>query len=1194
MDTLILNLQARQGEVQKALDKLLDFIKLYHDLDNHHSTASNYSNVSFGSSLGSFKSLNNSHSHDTENYGLKELSPNEVSLVSLATDAVVLSCHVQEILTVISTTSAASIEAHLQQLSRRISSICNGLMSAANQSELERRSLNPNPPRQATASLIEIARTLSRTMQTTVMSIKAIHESYSNPNYSKSSEIIHSGQDLETLVSLVAKAVSKYASIVKAEMKAQYTEAAVEVVTAVGKFHSYVLNAAISSEVLDIEAHIQSKYSMLNSLVTQIQNFTVISKQASLLWAPAQANEGAIIAAKEVAGNVKDVALFMKNSGASRQLIEIETVDEVFLDLLQRLKIQPRNSFSTKFDGAAKALVGGISKLLEAGAATFELISASASSPSASSVGLNSKREEVFDSLAAIQNAVNEVIQNVEEIPGFTQLKRRPSVIDLDYELEEEKQQLPAIMSEIVKGIRRLVDEINSGAAASEDFLEMAHSICYSAQKLLSKVEECEPREVFSKKIKELLQKTEIAAGVWAPPGAVSDLKTAAFELATSLKVLREFVEGNDPHSKEALQKGRKPQFHTVSARDKKPTDGIGARIPFSSSSDNIQSYESDHSNASDERPRVTFKGESQRPQILKSFSTNDLSSPTLKNDSLATAEILDHYLESSSIGDSVTQDLVSGVSNLVLLTKILLTQNPPANAFDNLKVAAQTVAQTTKVLLSSAIAYQNQMEILGRKESFNNELTDLLLKKDEQSPNQSIRFHSDEYHAINPDVSIPTMQTISDEEFQKLMSDDPTDLIFEPESNGEIPVIRAGSIKQLVERLTYYKYPDPDFTEAFLMTYRSFMLPLELLQMIIQRYEEQVPPNLTKKQLDTLYRVKVLPTRLRVVNVLKIWIDKHFEDFETEEPLEGCLMHFLTNKTTHHYYHEDTFVHAATQLRKLFEKKKKKRRQSAKLLLYNQKIPEPILPKTFKNIANLPISDIDPQELARQITDIEHNLYKAIQAKECLNQAWNKPELKHRSPNIIAFIHRFNSLTKKVVVDILKSDSKKTRAKLITYYITVAEKCRALNNFNALTAILAALTSSPVRRLSKTWELVPKKSNTTCEQLDSIVSHHSNYEKYRKILHSLHPPCVPFLGVYLTDLVFIEDGNKDVLNVNLINFDKRRKIALVIREIQQYQQTPYCIKTVPEIQALLLSPDHQTEDDLYKLSLELEPRTQK
>jgi len=77
--------------------------------------------------------------------------------------------------------------------------------------------------------------------------------------------------------------------------------------------------------------------------------------------------------------------------------------------------------------------------------------------------------------------------------------------------------------------------------------------------------------------------------------------------------------------------------------------------------------------------------------------------------------------------------------------------------------------------------------------------------------------------------------------------------------------------------------------------------------------------------------------------------------------------------------------------------------------MLFNQKAPTPILPKSLKKINH---TDIDPLELARQITDIEANLYRAIQPKECLNQAWNKAELKYRSPNIIAFIHHFNSVS--------------------------------------------------------------------------------------------------------------------------------------------------------------------------------------
>ena len=44
---------------------------------------------------------------------------------------------------------------------------------------------------------------------------------------------------------------------------------------------------------------------------------------------------------------------------------------------------------------------------------------------------------------------------------------------------------------------------------------------------------------------------------------------------------------------------------------------------------------------------------------------------------------------------------------------------------------------------------------------------------------------------------------------------------------------------------------------------------------------------------------------------------------------------------------------------------------------------------------------------------------------------------------------------------------------------------------------------------------------------------------------------------MYLTDLTFIEDANKNILN-DKVNFSKCRKLAKVIRDIQSYQQKNY------------------------------------
>ncbi|KAG0249300.1 hypothetical protein BG011_009440 [Mortierella polycephala] len=145
------------------------------------------------------------------------------------------------------------------------------------------------------------------------------------------------------------------------------------------------------------------------------------------------------------------------------------------------------------------------------------------------------------------------------------------------------------------------------------------------------------------------------------------------------------------------------------------------------------------------------------------------------------------------------------------------------------------------------------------------------------------------------------------------------------------------------------------------------------------------------------------------------------------------------------------------------------------------------------------------------------------------------------------------------------------------------------------LSATTAALSQSPIYRLKRTWELVPAKIVASYTALQAVTASAKNWGDYRQELHSANPPCVPFVGVYLTDLVMIQDGNPDTLKGadHHINFYKRVSTAEVIREIQQYQAVPYCLTIVPEIQAYIRRGlDHSKPvADLYDMSLALEPR---
>lgn len=55
-------------------------------------------------------------------------------------------------------------------------------------------------------------------------------------------------------------------------------------------------------------------------------------------------------------------------------------------------------------------------------------------------------------------------------------------------------------------------------------------------------------------------------------------------------------------------------------------------------------------------------------------------------------------------------------------------------------------------------------------------------------------------------------------------------------------------------------------------------------------------------------------------------------------------------------------------------------------------------------------------------------------------------------------------------------------------------QKCRSLNNFSSLTAIISALGTAPVLRLSRTWAQVHVKTNGVLESMRYLIKTEKNF----------------------------------------------------------------------------------------------------
>lgn len=222
----------------------------------------------------------------------------------------------------------------------------------------------------------------------------------------------------------------------------------------------------------------------------------------------------------------------------------------------------------------------------------------------------------------------------------------------------------------------------------------------------------------------------------------------------------------------------------------------------------------------------------------------------------------------------------------------------------------------------------------------------------------------------------------------------------------------------------------------------------------------------------------------------------------------------------------------------------------------------------------------ISNERLAEQITLLDFKLFASIQKRECLGQSWKKKNKYEIAKNICALIDQFNRMSKWVQATILLATNVKKRGRLIKKFIKIANELLMLRNFQSLCAFHGALTSVPIHKLKTAWSYVPAKHIARFEEMRVIFNTRGGMANLRKLHREAHAPLVPYTGIFLSDLVSIEEGHKKKKDDGSVNFAKLMRLNSAIDGILIYQRTPYEIGDDPAIQNLLLE-DFKTNEKL-------------
>eukprot|EP01124_Arcella_intermedia_P024422 TRINITY_DN4106_c0_g1_i2.p1 TRINITY_DN4106_c0_g1~~TRINITY_DN4106_c0_g1_i2.p1 ORF type:complete len:1345 (+),score=372.91 TRINITY_DN4106_c0_g1_i2:20-4054(+) len=381
---------------------------------------------------------------------------------------------------------------------------------------------------------------------------------------------------------------------------------------------------------------------------------------------------------------------------------------------------------------------------------------------------------------------------------------------------------------------------------------------------------------------------------------------------------------------------------------------------------------------------------------------------------------------------------------------------------------------------------------------------------------------------------------------------------------------LRGGTLDALVKRLTYKNTTVSDI-KAFLFGFRNQLSPRVLLERLFVTFnmdypkpKEEMLPFEVEEFSEELHH-----TRIKLAKILKMWLKLHFSDFLENNKL-GTILE--SNIKSTYLANQDLVVIGNTVLDFYHSQCK------------TLSTIQPGTPRTTTSTVTTELFfDLEPMEIARQLSIYAHSIFRAIPDTELIHHKWykTKPLCPHLN-KMIAFI---SNLKEWAATEILKDKYKEDRLKIAKKFWEIISGCLSMKNFLAYD-LFSVFYDPSIWRLKSFWLKIEKQKQywDLYYQIRAETDWISNFSVYRTQLPPLTDeedslqtissstlPCVPSLGILLADLVQIDTTEPDYLSVNenrkdIINLHKIKRQYELIMPFIAYKKPTYTFAKIQEV----------------------------